>query len=241
MANIIRFKGWFRGFYSYLYRMKNTKCIYAHKKPSGEVFYIGIGNSRRPRIKGHRNPMWKNIVNKLPFYEVTVLKNNIGIEEAIELEKILISWYGRRDLGLGTLCNMTDGGDGVKNLSEEVRLKNTTRKFTLTKEQAEDLYINKNMSLSELSSFLNLEISCVKKNFKRLGVKKDEKLRSDNLSRNFNRTVIPNASKKVIDSVTMKIYQSVAVASKELGIAESTLRHQLLGTYPSKTNLIFLK
>ncbi len=37
-------------------------------------------------------------------------------EDAIELEILLISWFGRKDLKLGTLVNMTDGGEGNKNI-----------------------------------------------------------------------------------------------------------------------------
>jgi hypothetical protein len=44
-------------------------------------------------------------------------------EEACEKEKEFIQLYGRRDLGLGTLVNMTDGGDGVHNLSDETKKK----------------------------------------------------------------------------------------------------------------------
>ena len=73
----------------------------------------------------------------------------------------------------------------------------------------------------------------------KLGIKKDLSLRYKNSSKSFNRRVIPHASKKVIDSKTMEVYESVTVAAKKINMAVSTLRHQLLGTYTAKTNLIF--
>ena len=85
-------------------------CIYRHLKPNGEVFYIGIGLKNRPCCKHNRNKYWKNIVSKYG-YEVQILKTNLTQEEACELEIMLISWYGRRDLNTGTLCNLTDGGE----------------------------------------------------------------------------------------------------------------------------------
>ena len=43
---------------------KNT-LVYRHLRLSNnEVFYIGIGNEKRPYSKGSRNPLWKNIVKK---------------------------------------------------------------------------------------------------------------------------------------------------------------------------------
>ena len=93
----------------------NNNCIYYHLKPCGEVFYIGIGNDKRPNSKQNRNKYWHNIIKKYG-YEVQVLKNDLSWEDAIELEILLISWFGRKDLKLGTLVNMTDGGEGNKNI-----------------------------------------------------------------------------------------------------------------------------
>ena len=93
----------------------NNNCIYYHLKPCGEIFYIGIGNNKRPNSKKNRNKYWHNIIEKYG-YEVQILKNNLSWEEAIELEILLISWFGRKDLKLGTLVNMTDGGDGNNNI-----------------------------------------------------------------------------------------------------------------------------
>lgn len=93
----------------------NNNCIYYHLKPCGEIFYIGIGNNKRPNSKQNRNKYWHNITKKYG-YEVQVLKNDLSWEDAIELEILLISWFGRKDLKLGTLVNMTDGGEGNKNI-----------------------------------------------------------------------------------------------------------------------------
>ncbi|HSA76880.1 MAG TPA: NUMOD3 domain-containing DNA-binding protein [Nitrosarchaeum sp.] len=97
--------------------------LYRHLKPNGEVFYIGIGNDikRAYSVRG-RNKFWKRVHAKYG-YEVEILKCDLIWEDACELEKTLISWYGRADLGLGTLTNLTNGGDGQENPSEETRQK----------------------------------------------------------------------------------------------------------------------
>lgn len=85
--------------------------IYRHLKPCGEVFYIGIGNSlKRAYNKSSRSNFWKKVVKKYG-YEVQILTTGLTREEACEIEILLISYYGRIDLGLGTLVNLTDGGD----------------------------------------------------------------------------------------------------------------------------------
>jgi hypothetical protein len=92
--------------------MKKNRCIlYRHLKPNGEVFYIGIGNSlKRAYHKYNRNNLWHKIVDKYGF-EVQILKDDLTRDEACELEKILIEYYGRISLGTGTLANITSGGD----------------------------------------------------------------------------------------------------------------------------------
>lgn len=87
--------------------------IYQHRrKDTNEVFYIGIGyNKKRAYIYG-RNPHWNGIVDKYG-YEVDILIDGCDYEEAKEIEIGMIADYGRADLGLGALVNMTDGGDGV--------------------------------------------------------------------------------------------------------------------------------
>lgn len=107
-------------------RENNKTCLYLHtKSESKEVFYVGIGNARRPYAKGkRRSKLWRRVVNKYG-YEVIILADNLTREQACDMEKYLIKYYGRRDLGTGTLVNMTEGGEGSKGYitSEETKAK----------------------------------------------------------------------------------------------------------------------
>ena len=87
--------------------------VYQHRrKDTNEVFYVGIGfvKSRAFSI-ANRNVYWSNIAKKVG-YEVDVLIEGLSWINACEVEKGLIQDFGRKDLGLGPLVNMTDGGEG---------------------------------------------------------------------------------------------------------------------------------
>src|SRR5438067_2280740 len=93
---------------------ENIYCLYRHIRPDkGEVFYIGIGGSERPYEKDGRGLYWNNIVRLNPNYEIEIMFENLTWEEACNKEREFIKLYGRKDLGLGTLVNLTDGGEGV--------------------------------------------------------------------------------------------------------------------------------
>tara|TARA_R100000541_G_scaffold270_5_gene1058 strand:+ start:54 stop:449 length:396 start_codon:yes stop_codon:yes gene_type:complete len=93
--------------------MKNNKVVYIHRKKSDDtIFYVGMGNSYRPnKKKGSRSVFWNRTVTKHGYY-IEVLFDGLSTEEAFYIEKYLISKFGRRDLGLGDLVNMTNGGEG---------------------------------------------------------------------------------------------------------------------------------
>lgn len=98
--------------------------VYQHRRlDTGEVFYVGIGKSEKRAYSIHnRNKHWKNIINK-HGYIVEITHRNIIWEEACAIERYLIAFYGRKDLNGGVLVNMTDGGDGIYNLSIEIKQK----------------------------------------------------------------------------------------------------------------------
>lgn len=90
--------------------------VYRHiRLDKNEPFYIGIGKTlKRAYSKANRNIHWKRIIEH-SSYDVEIIVNNITWEEACEKETELIRFYGRRDLGMGPLVNMTNGGEGVAN------------------------------------------------------------------------------------------------------------------------------
>ena len=99
--------------------------VYKHiREDLNEVFYIGMGeNEPRAHTEYKRSVPWKNVTNKTK-YRAEIIFNNLTWEEACEKEKEYIKFYGRRDLGLGSLVNMTDGGEGGlgKIVSEKHRI-----------------------------------------------------------------------------------------------------------------------
>lgn len=90
-----------RDFYVYLHRKKTT----------GEVFYVGKGSGRRAYDRRGRSRWWKSTVEK-HGYIVEIYMDCLQEWYAFELEKDLISLYGRRDKGEGSLVNACDGGEG---------------------------------------------------------------------------------------------------------------------------------
>jgi hypothetical protein len=90
--------------------------VYLHRRKDNpeHVFYVGIGNRQRPLSKHDRSDQWHKEVEE-HGYLIEIYKDNLKSKETYELEKKLISFYGRKDLGLGPLVNMTDGGKGKNN------------------------------------------------------------------------------------------------------------------------------
>ena len=130
--------------------------VYQHiRLDTNEIFYIGIGKTqKRAFSKNNRNKYWHNIVNKVD-YKIEILHDNISCWKlACNIEIHLIHLYGRKDLDLGTLINMTDGGDGILNSkhnlgkkhSEESKLKMSIRakqRPPLSKEHMEKLKLSR--------------------------------------------------------------------------------------------------
>lgn len=103
--------------------MENKYYLYCHIRiDNNETFYIGVGTKKnhknykeqyaRAYLKANRNPFWLNITNKTK-YDIKILLESNDYDFILNKEKEYILLYGRRDLGNGTLVNLTDGGEGV--------------------------------------------------------------------------------------------------------------------------------
>jgi len=78
---------------------------YVWLRDDGTPYYVGKGSGNRAYIRhGHRCAPPAS-VDHIVFY---IAKDEV---DAFEMEELLIWYYGRWDLGLGRLRNLTNGGD----------------------------------------------------------------------------------------------------------------------------------
>jgi len=236
-------------------------CIYRHiRLDTNTTFYIGIGDpKRRPYTKSKRNTYWNNIINKTG-YEVQILKSDLTWNDACELEILLISYYGRHNNKTGTLCNMTNGGDGCVGqvFSKEHRAKiskagkgkiislenkeNLSNLFSykiiniLTKEVYKNINYIENLTRYSLGTMkLKLRNKLVN-NTNFIYLKDYEKLSNCELNKHLKNKVIYN-HRKVINTDTNIIYNNILEASRKENINKSTLQSKLSGYRTNNTSL----
>ena len=108
--------------YVFLDPSKEGNFEYADISFKYEPFYIGKGVNDRikstkviGRCSGFKKSKLISLKNKGIKPIVEILFENLSNEKSLEIEKLLISKIGRRDLKLGPLTNLTDGGDGRTN------------------------------------------------------------------------------------------------------------------------------
>ncbi len=114
---------------------KNTESFYVYLlgHPNGVPFYVGKGKKERvfcheaDAINTHHKSYKLNTIRalhkgKMPvYYYIDSFHSNEA--EAHTRERFLIQSIGRHDLKTGPLTNLTDGGEGASNPSEESRQK----------------------------------------------------------------------------------------------------------------------
>ena len=241
--------------------------IYRHLKPCGEVFYIGIGGeSKRAYDRVKRNRFWKHVFEKYPNYEVEILKSDLEWEDACELEIILIAYYGRRDLGVGTLVNLTDGGEGAPGhiKSEESKRKISVAKLgekkpkeTIAKRSA--TRIAKNELIKKYICTESLKTwGTITKCAEDIGITHHmlaNYLDPNRVERNTSTIMryedylkygvippLPKVNEKIasINVETKVIFNSIRSASMSIGIDHGTLKRKLTGKSTNDTSFMLL-
>jgi len=125
--------------------------LYRHiRLDKNEPFYIGVGSDndyKRAYNKKGRSHSWKDIAYKIP-YEVEIVLDNLTWKQACQKEIEFIKLYGRKDLNLGILVNMTDGGEGQfgRKINEYTRTKMSKPKSNRAKNNMKLSHINRDYS-----------------------------------------------------------------------------------------------
>jgi len=203
--------------------------LYRHiRKDLNQVFYVGVGTKpknytqhereySRAFVTIKRSEFWKNIVNKTE-YEVEILLESNDYEFIKTKEKEFIKLYGRKDLGLGTLVNLTDGGDG--NLG-----------YIPTKETVERL---RKANTGRLAS----KETKLKQSIARKGIKYSEERRDIQRACMLKGENHPG-SRLLLSTQTGIFYDTIKSASKAYNIKSNHLSSMLLGLVRNKTDLIY--
>lgn len=225
--------------------------LYRHiRLDKNEPFYIGIGTKQLINNKylyyvrsysKDRNIIWNRIVAKTKYKSEILLESN-DYEFIKQKEIEFIKFYGRIDLKTGCLANLTDGGEGNLGISDETKerknkiLKNQKRSEEVKQKYSNAKLGNKNpMFGKKLSIEHRQKLSIANKNrIHKKGIPRSEETK---LKISKTRALVGHTChKKVINTITNEIFNTIKDAAKSANIKQSYFSMILSGKRKNNTN-----
>jgi group I intron endonuclease len=258
--------------YAFLDSSKSGKFTYNNIILDYEPFYIGKGcgdriksslNDRESPFKVKKIKSLKN--NGIDIISIKLFEN-LTNEDSLKIEIELIKKIGRRDLGLGPLTNLTDGGDGRLHSPHSEETKN---KISLTKKkqavsithseetknflrkinsgESNPMYGNKHTD--DIKEKQSIRVSGL--NHPMYGKKHSEdtlnkikESRKEFINQDYLNKISKERNSKVVlqytlDGIFIAEYESIKIAAKEIGISESLIGKTCRGQIKNPRKYIF--
>lgn len=228
--------------------------VYRHiRLDTNDVFYIGIANHKRndyvrANERARRSKWWKKIIEKTD-YRIEILFDGVTPEFAKEKEIEFIKLYGRRDLGLGTLVNMTDGGDGLINrvFTAEYRKKLSDAAKNRIVSDVQKQKLRDHRLGSTITQEHKDKISQANKGY--IATDSLKQFRSNRMLKNnpskgrfgINAINFKGYVKAYKDGVLFGVYEGVYDASRKLNIGSSNINRVIMGNRKTSGGFTFVR
>lgn len=222
--------------------------VYRHiRLDKNEPFYIGVGSGEKKKRAfdfSKRSSKWNDIYNQTKI-RVDILFEEVTEDFAKEKERELIELYGRIDLGTGTLCNQTKGGEsqvGYKHSKEVLqKLSQFAKKRGIYMLQTKEVYEKRanthrgQKRSAETKERLAAWQRGVPKSKELIEKVRATKLLPENVEKSRNQ----KSCKKVMCIENGIIYRSLSEAGRQLNINPDLISRVAHGKYKITFGLTF--
>jgi hypothetical protein len=213
--------------------------VYRHiRLDKNEPFYIGVGSDnsyKRSRQKYGRSKHWADIAKN--GYEIDIIIDDVSYEYALIKETEFIKLYGRKDIGFGTLCNFTDGGEGFVGgkLSEEAKKLISIKSKKAMANRPEGLtalYLKKAINSPKLKEYY---LSRRGQSWHKHNEQSKLKISESHKGLKQSKETIEKKSKKIVQSTLngefIKIWSSARNVQRELKLSQGNISKCCSGQY----------